>query len=377
MAGRVPQAGTVCVTGAAGYLGSWLTKSCLESGYVVRACVRNVHDDRKTAFLKAMPEFKTGKLALYSADMTKAGVYDDIFRGCHTVFHTAEVMMSFAPGRDMQQAAQDFGHPLGKGAIANRAFESSQFVVDSINKSGTVATLMYTSSIMAMLDADVRLYEVNPVVDERRHATDSSIGGGYNTLKNATEKFFFDAAASSQGRWIAISANPGDILGPIISPHHATETWQGKVGKIATGESPQQETATLSIPRPWITVDVRDVARAQISLAESSTVQSGSRFLISNATKVWPEDIGKHINGLYPSFAAATDVHAHDDDHPLKPVSPVWDTVQVRNDRVREAVGISFRSFEDTLKDTVDSLIARGGLQPRLRQVERAYRSAL
>jgi len=332
--------------------------------------VRNINDDRKTAFLKAMPEFKTGQLALYSADMTKPGVYDDIFRGCHTVFHTAEVMMSFAAGRDLQQAAQEFGQPLQKGALANRAIESSQLVVDSINKSGSVATLVYTSSLMSMMDPDVRLYEVDPVIDERRHATDSTAGGGYSTLKNATEKFFFEAAASSQSRWVAISANPADMLGPILSPHHATETWQGKVGKIVEGESPQQETSTLSTPRPWMTVDVRDVAEAQILLADSSTVPSGRRFLLANTAKVWPEDIGKHINGLYPSFAAATSVQACDDKNPLQPVSPVWDTVQVRNDRVREAIGLSFRSFEESLKDTVDSLIALGGLQPRLRQAE-------
>jgi nucleoside-diphosphate-sugar epimerase len=348
----------------------------LDSGYVVRACVRNADDNRKTAFLKAMPEFKTGQLALYSADMTKPGVYDDIFRGCHTVFHTAEVMMSFAPGRDLQQAVQEFGQPFRQGVLAERAFESSQLVVDSINKSGTVATLIYTSSIMAMMDADVRFYEVNPVIDETRHATDSSVNGGYSVLKDSTEKFFFDAAASSQGRWIAISANPGDILGPILSAHHATETWQGKVGKIAEGESPQQETSTLSIPRPWMTVDVRDVAKAHVLLADSSTVQSGSRFLLVNATKVWPEKIGKHINGLYPAFAAATGVQACDDENTLQPISPVWDRVQVRSDRVHEEVGISFHSWEDTLKDTIDSLVALGGLQPRLGQ-ELAMPSAL
>jgi hypothetical protein len=281
-------------------------------------------------------------------------------------------MMSFAPGRDIQQAVQEFGQPLGQGALAKRAFESSQLVVDSINKSGTVATLMYTSSIMAMLDGDMRLYEVNPCIDESRHAIDSSIGGGYNVLKNATEKFFFDAAASSQGRWVAISANPGDILGPILSPHHATETWQGRVGKLAEGESPQQETRNLGIPRPWMTVDVRDVAKAQVLLADASTVQSGSRFLLCNATKIWPEDIGKHINGLYPMFAAATDVQACDDEHPLQLVSPVWESVQVKNDRVREVSCISFRTFQDTLKDTVDSLITLGGLKPRVGQAEPA-----
>lgn len=33
--------GTVCVTGAAGFIGSWLIMRLLEQGYVVRATVRD------------------------------------------------------------------------------------------------------------------------------------------------------------------------------------------------------------------------------------------------------------------------------------------------------------------------------------------------
>jgi len=52
---------TVCVTSAAGYVGSWLVKKLLERGHAVRACVRNVDDDAKTGFLKAMPGYASGK----------------------------------------------------------------------------------------------------------------------------------------------------------------------------------------------------------------------------------------------------------------------------------------------------------------------------
>jgi hypothetical protein len=36
--------------------------------------------------------------------MSVAGAYDAIFRGCDAVFHPAEVMMTFAPGRDVGEA---------------------------------------------------------------------------------------------------------------------------------------------------------------------------------------------------------------------------------------------------------------------------------
>ena len=40
------QGSTVAVTGAAGYVGGWITKYCLERGLRVRACVRNVEERR-------------------------------------------------------------------------------------------------------------------------------------------------------------------------------------------------------------------------------------------------------------------------------------------------------------------------------------------
>ena len=83
---------TVAVTGAAGFVGCWLVTYCLERGYAVRACVRNVDDDAKVGFMKSMAAYG-GKLTLHAADMTVEGAYDSIFQGAHTVFHPAEVSL--------------------------------------------------------------------------------------------------------------------------------------------------------------------------------------------------------------------------------------------------------------------------------------------
>lgn len=112
---------TVVITGAAGFVGGWLVTYCLQRGYTVRACVRDVDDDKKTGFMKEMSDYGT-KLTLHAADMTVEHACksesrthaprlcfllltrsapppllllldDDIFEGAHTIFHPAEVFM--------------------------------------------------------------------------------------------------------------------------------------------------------------------------------------------------------------------------------------------------------------------------------------------
>ena len=112
-------------------------------------------------------------------------------------------------------------------------------------------------------------------------------------------------------------------------------------------------------------VDVRDVAEAEIRLAESSNIQSGSRFLLSSGDKIPPETIGTHVMRLYRNFDAAETVTPPAGSKKLHRMHPVWLKAHLRNDRVISQVGIRFHSFDDTLKGTVDSLVEVGGVQPR------------
>ncbi|KAM1064515.1 hypothetical protein EV1_028280 [Malus domestica] len=57
----------VCVTGASGYVASWLVKLLLRRGYTVKATVRDPSDPKKTEHLLSLDGAKE-RLHLFKAD---------------------------------------------------------------------------------------------------------------------------------------------------------------------------------------------------------------------------------------------------------------------------------------------------------------------
>ncbi|KAK4486774.1 hypothetical protein RD792_006644 [Penstemon davidsonii] len=79
--------GKVCVTGAGGYIASWLIKLLLSDGYTVHGTVRNPGDD-KNAHLKNL-ENAPEKLKLFKADLLDFDSILAAVKGCDGVFHVA------------------------------------------------------------------------------------------------------------------------------------------------------------------------------------------------------------------------------------------------------------------------------------------------
>ncbi|BBH09925.1 dihydroflavonol 4-reductase-like1 [Prunus dulcis] len=82
------ESGKVCVTGASGFLASWLIKRLLLSGYHVTGTVRDPGNQKKLAHLWRL-EGARERLRLVKADLMEEGSFDDAVLGCHGVFHTA------------------------------------------------------------------------------------------------------------------------------------------------------------------------------------------------------------------------------------------------------------------------------------------------
>lgn len=352
---EIPRGGVVAVTGAAGFIGGWVVSDLLDRGYRVRACVRDIDDDMKVSFLRAMPAFASGRLTLHAADLDEPGCFDDLFRGCDGVAHVSHVSTYDDPGYVRR---------------------TCDHIVASIESSGSVRRVVVTSSIAAVIsEADITELARRPVVDEERIPDETSPkrtperGQGYSIGKVIAERAFADAAAAS-GRWDAITVCPADNIGPILSAHQGRVNWQGLIGKMVEG---QCEIFHVTGPyRPWMIVDVRDNAACHVGLLESSKVRNGDRFIAMSTETRDYETIAASIDRVLPELRHAPGPIADNAPDRWKAregeFRSIWAGLELHNERIRAAVPIEFRPFDDSLRDCVESLIAVAGVDVARRQ---------
>lgn len=71
---------------------------------------------------------------------------------------------------------------------------------------------------------------------------------------------------------------------------------------------------------------------------------------------------------MYPEWECATTTAPPVGAKERSRTSPQWLRLQIRNDKVRKEMGIEFRSFDDTFKATIDSLVSVGGIKSKLKK---------
>ncbi len=350
----IPKGGTVAVTGSAGFIGGWVVKQLLDKGYRVRACVRDVNDEEKTGFLKSMPGHASGRLTLHAADLDTPGCFDDVFSGCHGVAHLSHV----STYDDEEYVRRVCDH-----------------IIESVNLSGSVNRVVVTSSIAAVIsEQDMQELVRRPVLFEGRYPDEQNSnrttarGQGYSIGKVIAERVFADAARSS-GRWDAITCCPGDNVGPILSRHQKERgPWQHQIETMLLGRYSQN---VVGAYRPWYTVDVRDVAEAHIRMLERDGLENGERFIAWSTETRNVEDVCASIDRLLPElgFAGATLFDPLPEKVKAREAQfrAIWNGCELRHDRIKTALGMEFRSLDESIRDCVESLITIGGVKPVLK----------
>jgi nucleoside-diphosphate-sugar epimerase len=353
----IPTRAVVAVTGAAGFLGGWTVQTLLDRGYRVRACVRNADDDDRCGFLKAMPGYASGRLTVHSADLDQAGCFDEIFKGCHGVAHISHVS---------DYTDQDYVR------------RTCDHIIASVNRSGSVNRVVVTSSVAAVI-SEMDLQEVvrRPVFYEDRYPDELNPrrtverGQGYSMGKLVAERAFTEAAEKS-GRWDVVTICPGDNVGPILSTHQQQRgAWQSQIAGMLSGRYFQN-----GVYRPWMTVDVRDCALCHVRLLEVDAVKNGERYIAWSTDTRDVEQICRDIDRLLPELNHAWTPAEDAQNDRIKAreaeFRAMWAKADLRNDRMRAATGIAFRSLDDSIRDCVEASLAIAKTPVKRREAETA-----
>ncbi|GFP98312.1 cinnamoyl-coa reductase 1 [Phtheirospermum japonicum] len=83
---------TVCVTGAGGYVASWLIKLLISHGYNVHGTLRNPRDEKYVHLKSLKSAFE--KLKLFKADLLDFDSILAAVKGCDGIFHVASLVPS-------------------------------------------------------------------------------------------------------------------------------------------------------------------------------------------------------------------------------------------------------------------------------------------
>ncbi|KAG8391197.1 hypothetical protein BUALT_Bualt01G0162800 [Buddleja alternifolia] len=313
----------VCVTGASGYIASWLVKLLLQSGYTVKATVRNLSDPKKVAHLMALEGAKE-RLHLYEADLLKEGSFDSVVDGCECVFHTASPVILSVKDPQTQ--------------LLEPAVNGTLNVLRSCKKASSIKRVVITSSMASVaLNYNPRTPDV--IVDETWFSDPTFCKENkewYGLSKTLAEKAAWKFA--DENGLELVTLHPGSVIGPLLQPTLNLST-EGILIFIKEGKD-------ILPGGVYRYVDVRDVAHAHILAFENSSA-SGRYCLVGRV--VYSFEAGDILKEIFPSLKL------HPDTTGNQLPSPPYQVSKERANRL----GVNYTPLEVSLKDTVESLKER------------------
>ncbi|KAL5705703.1 (3R)-2'-hydroxyisoflavanone reductase [Ranunculus cassubicifolius] len=197
--------GTVCVTGGAGCIASWLIMRLLQRGYSVRATIRSDPKYKEdVSHLLRLPEAPK-KLQMFDAELEKPESFEAAINGCIGVFHLCQPV--------------DFQGKIPEDTIVKTSIDGTLGILRACLKSKTVKKVVYTSSIAAAISFDKP--EDFKVIDENVWSDVDMLrnlglsGFSYIASKTLTEKAALEF--SKEHGLEVVTIVPSAVIGPFIN----------------------------------------------------------------------------------------------------------------------------------------------------------------
>ncbi|XP_031406273.1 cinnamoyl-CoA reductase 2-like isoform X2 [Punica granatum] len=312
----------VCVTGAGGFVASWVVKLLLSKGYVVHGTVRDPKDE-KYAHLSKLDR-ASDNLKIFKADLLDYDSLRTAIAGCAGVLHVA----SPVPSSSVPNPEVEVLEPAVKGTLN----------VLKACKEVKIRRVVYVSSTAAVV--------MNPnwpkdqVMDESCWSSKEyckATENWYCLSKTEAESAAFEYA--KQNGLDVVAVCPGLIFGPVLQLTLNSSTLV-LVKLVQGGED--------SVPnrlRPL--VDVRDVAEAVIMAYEKPEAE-GRYICVAHAIKT--RDLAEKLRRLYPDFTYPKNYSETQHDNKL-------------NSEKLQKLGWTYRPLEETLIDSIESYREAGLLK--------------
>ena len=332
---------TILVTGGTGYIGGELIDQLLKMGKHVRTTVRDK--------AKSEPRLRTrwpdagDRLAVFQAELMDDAGWAEANAGCDAVAHVASPFPLGVP-----RNKDDLVIPAREGTLRALRFA----------KAAGVNRFVQTSSAAAIAYG-------HPGKEQFDHTDWTNIEAEippYIESKTVAERAARDWVAENAPDMVFCSVNPVAVFGPVQNDDLSTSI--EVVKQMIDGSIP-------ALPNMGISVtDVRDVAKTHALALEAPDDQvRGERF--PTATKfMWMEEMAEVLRSRAPELSGKVAKRKMPDwvVKLLALIVPAMKQIKGELGNVRdvsgkhteEVLGFDFITPEQTLEDTVRSLVEKG-----------------
>ncbi|KAK0464594.1 D-lactaldehyde dehydrogenase [Desarmillaria tabescens] len=283
---------TVLVTGANGFIGTWIVGHLLIGGYSVRAAVRN--EGRGKHLLDIYKSYGD-KLKLYAiGDISKelwlkvyvtSDAFDEAVKDVHAIIHTASpVHLSADDPSEQIEPAVGSVEGILKSALKNGSDSLKRIVITS----SCAAIISFSATQVTISEAVWNESSIKECEEKGRNADNLAKYSASKTLAEKAAWTFYEKH-KSEIKWDISIINPPWVFGPVVhevttvdSLNPSNKFWYNAIVKEDfDGFSP------LTTPgHGWI--DVRDVATAHVRAMEVPSA-GGERIIVSAGSWVWQD----------------------------------------------------------------------------------------
>ncbi|KAF9816374.1 hypothetical protein IEO21_04127 [Rhodonia placenta] len=334
--------GKVLVSGANGYVASWVVRTLLESGFSVRATVRS---ESKGVHLRKLFASYSDRLELVVVpDITAVGAFDEAVKGVDAIEHTA------SPFHLKADEPDEIIVPAVRGTIS---------MLESALAYGTsVKRVVVTSSCASILSFDPtpRIYTEKNWNEQAIELVKSNGRNAHPAIKYCASKTLAERAAwefmeknKGKAQWDLVVLNPPYVYGPILqevgSPDALNESmreWYEVLFKSTLLVEELGQTGSNS----WL--DVRDLGKAHV-LAIQTEAAGGERIIVCSGPWKWQDWINA-------ARKAGADIPAGDASYDAAKATHLtrYDIAKANG-----ILGLTYRTMDETTRDILDDFKAK------------------